>query len=128
MLVCTALRSKTSPIRCGGTRHRQAAAPEPGTERAIRVGVLSRVSVTALDPARRSRDHMRTDLVQGALAMSVAMRGELADEVIMHVGRGSQFTSGQLARFAREHNLVRSVGHTGDNTGTARKPNHSGPQ
>jgi Glycosyl transferase family 2 len=25
MLVCTAKRSKTSPIRCGGTRHRQAA-------------------------------------------------------------------------------------------------------
>jgi putative transposase len=71
---------------------------------------------------------MRTDLVQPALAMAVAMRGQLADEVIMHADRGSRYTSGQLARFAREHNLVRSVGHTGDNTGTTRKPNRSGPQ
>ena len=46
----------------------------------------------------------------------------------MHADRGSQYTSGQLPRFAREHNLVRSVGHTGDNIGTTRKPNHSGPQ
>jgi putative transposase len=56
---------------------------------------------------------MRTDLVQAALAMAVAMRGELADEVIMHANPGAQYTSGQLARFAREHNLIRSVGHTG---------------
>ena len=70
---------------------------------------------------------MCTDLVRPALAMAVAMRGQLA-EVIMHADRGSRYTSGQLARLAREHNLVRSVGHTGDNTGTARKPNHSGPQ
>ena len=99
--------------RVGGTGHCQAAAPEPGTDRTIRVGVLSRLPFTTLDPGRRSHDHVRTDLVQAALAMAVAMRGELADEVIMHADRGSQYTSGQLPRFAREHNLVRSVGHTG---------------
>ena len=75
MHVCTALRSKTSPIRCGGTRHRQGAAPEPGSDRTIRVGVLSRLPSTTLDPGRRSHDHMRTDLVQAALAMAVVMRG-----------------------------------------------------
>jgi len=40
MLVCTALRSKTSPI---------------GPDRPIRVGVLSRLPFTKLDPGRRSR-------------------------------------------------------------------------
>jgi hypothetical protein len=57
-------------------------------------------------------EHMPTDLVQAALAMAVAMRGGLADEVILHADRGCQYTSAQLARFAREHNLVRSVGRT----------------
>src|SRR6185312_372933 len=40
MHVCTALRSKTSPI---------------GPDRPIRVGVLSRLPFTKLDPGRRSR-------------------------------------------------------------------------
>ena len=92
--------------RCAPRRRRS------GPDRPIRVGVLSRLPFTKLDPGRRSHDHMRTDLVQAALAMAVAMRGELADEVIMHVDRGCQYTSAQLARFAREHNLVRSVGRT----------------
>lgn len=48
MHVCTALHSKTSPIGCGGTRHRQGAAPEPGTDRAFRVGVLSRLPLICL--------------------------------------------------------------------------------
>ena len=47
-----------------------------------------------------------------ALAMAVAMRGELAGEVILHADRGCQYTSAQLARYARDHNLVRSVGRT----------------
>jgi putative transposase len=55
---------------------------------------------------------MHTDLVQAALAMAVAMRGELAEEVILHADRGCQYTAAQLARFAAEHNLVRSVGRT----------------
>jgi hypothetical protein len=29
-------------------------------------------------------DHMRADLVESAVAMAVAMRGELAQEVILH--------------------------------------------
>jgi transposase InsO family protein len=68
---------------------------------------------------------MDTDLVTAALAMAVAMRGELADEVILHTDRGCQYTSAQLARFAREHNLARSVGPTGV-LGTTPSRNHFG--
>lgn len=73
---------------------------------AVRDGCSRRVIGWAID------EYLHTDLVQAALAMAVAMRGELADEVILHADRGCQYTSGQLARFAREHNLVRSVGRT----------------
>ena len=55
-------------------------------------------------------EHMRADLVESALAMAVAMRGELAETVIVHADSGCQYTSAQLARFARRHNLTRSVG------------------
>ena len=57
-------------------------------------------------------EHLHTDLVQAALEMAVAMRGQLAEQVILHADRGCQYTSAQLARFAREHNLIRSVGRT----------------
>jgi len=40
------------------------------------------------------------------------MRGELTERVTLRADRGCQYTSAQLARFAREHNLVRSVGRT----------------
>ena len=33
--------------------------------------------------------------------MAVTMRGEFAGEVILHADRGCQYTSAQLARFAR---------------------------
>jgi len=44
--------------------------------------------------------------------MAAAMRGELVEEVVLHADRGCQYTSAQLARFARGHNLVRSGGRT----------------
>jgi putative transposase len=44
--------------------------------------------------------------------MAVAMRGDLAAQVILHADCGCQFTSAQLARFACSQNLVRSVGRT----------------
>jgi transposase InsO family protein len=74
---------------------------------AVRDGCSRRVIGWAID------EHMRTDLVEAALAMAVAMRGELAEQVAFHADRGCQFTSAQLARFARDHNLARSVGRTG---------------
>jgi transposase InsO family protein len=74
---------------------------------AVRDGCSRRVIGWAID------EHLRTDLVESALAMAVAMRGDLADEVTLHADRGCQYTSAQLARFARDHNLARSVGRTG---------------
>jgi transposase InsO family protein len=57
-------------------------------------------------------EHTHIDLVTAALAMAVTMRGETAEQVILHADRGCQYTSAQLARFAREHNVVRPVGRT----------------
>jgi transposase InsO family protein len=73
---------------------------------AVRDGCSRRVIGWAID------EHMHTDLVQAAVAMAVVLRGELAEQVVLHADRGCQYTSAQLARFAREHNLVRSVGRT----------------
>jgi putative transposase len=73
---------------------------------AVRDGCSRRVIGWAVE------EHMHTDLVQAALTMAVAMRGEIAQQVILHADRGCQYTSAQLAWFAREHNLVRSVGST----------------
>jgi putative transposase len=47
-----------------------------------------------------------------ALAMAVAMRGKLADAVVLYADAAAQYTSAGLARFACEHNPVRSVGRT----------------
>lgn len=74
---------------------------------AVRDGCSRRVIGWAID------DHMRTDLVESAVAMAVAMRGELAHTVVLHADRGTQYTSAQLARFADRHNVARSVGRTG---------------
>jgi putative transposase len=73
---------------------------------AVRDGCSRRVIGWAIE------EYLHTDLVQAAVAMAVAMRGELAEQVILHADRGCQYTSEQLARFAREHNLLRSVGRT----------------
>jgi putative transposase len=74
---------------------------------AVRDGCSRRVIGWAID------EHLRTDLVTAALSMAVAMRGELAEAVILHADRGCQYTSAQLARFAHRHNLACSVGRTG---------------
>jgi putative transposase len=57
---------------------------------AIRDGCSRRVIGWTID------ERIRADLVESALAMAVAMRGEL-----------------ELGRFARRHNLTRSVGRVG---------------
>jgi len=74
---------------------------------AVRDGCSRRVIGWAID------EHLRADLVTSAVAMAVALRGGLVDTVTLHADRGCQYTSGQLARFADRHNLVRSVGRTG---------------
>jgi putative transposase len=71
-------------------------------------------------------EHLRTDLVQAVVAMAVAMRGELAEQVILPADRGCRYTSAQLARFARAHNLgPLSWPHSG--VGTNANRNHFGP-
>jgi transposase InsO family protein len=66
-------------------------------------------------------EHLHTDLVESAVAMAVALRGQLPRQVILHADRGCQYTSAQMARVARAHDLARSVGRTGvcwDNAAT----------
>jgi transposase InsO family protein len=58
-------------------------------------------------------DHLRTDLVEAAVAMAVTLRGQLPDRVIFHADRGCQYTSAQLAQVAATFGLAQSVGRTG---------------
>ena len=74
---------------------------------AVRDGHSRRVIGWAID------EYLHTDLVEAAVTMAVTMRGRLAERVILHADRGCQYTSAQLARFARTHDLRRSVGRTG---------------
>lgn len=60
-------------------------------------------------------DHMRTELVAGALDMAVAARGGPAgvDEVIFHSDRGSQYLSAAYQQQLAELGIRQSVGRTG---------------
>ena len=57
-------------------------------------------------------DHLRADLVIDALQMA-ARNYTLADGVIFHSDRGTQYTSQSFAQAAAELGIRRSVGHTG---------------
>ena len=56
---------------------------------------------------------MRTDLVQDALKMAIALRGELPAQVVSHTGRGTQYASEQTTAYAAENGITRSMGYTG---------------
>jgi transposase InsO family protein len=58
-------------------------------------------------------DHMRTELVLGALEMAIAARGGTVTGVIAHADRGSQYTSNDYLDFCANHRLRPSVGRTG---------------
>ncbi len=58
-------------------------------------------------------DHMRTDLVQDALAMAITLRGGLPATVVFHADRGTQYASDQITRFAARNGITRSMGRTG---------------
>lgn len=58
-------------------------------------------------------EHMRTDLVQDALAMAIALRGELPEQVVFHSDRGTQYASAQITEFADQNGITRSMGLTG---------------
>jgi hypothetical protein len=83
-----------------------------------RDGCSRRVAGRAID------ERMRGDLVESALAMVVAMRGELAKTVIVDPDRGCTPAHSWRGSPAR-HDLTRSVGRIGVCWATL-PPNHSG--
>ena len=55
--------------------------------------------------------HMRTELVEDALAMAVAVRGvDEASVLIHHSDRGSQYTSGDFNDLLDDHGILASLG------------------
>ena len=56
---------------------------------------------------------MRTDLVEDALKMAIALRGERPSQVIFHADRGTQYASDQITQFAAHNGITRSMGRTG---------------
>ena len=58
-------------------------------------------------------EHMRADLVQDALVMAIALRGDLPAKVVFHSDRGTQYASAQITAFAAANGLTRSMGLTG---------------
>jgi putative transposase len=57
-------------------------------------------------------DHMRTSLVTEALDMAIANR-KPPRGVIFHSDRGTQYTSGEFAKYCKKNNIHRSLGKTG---------------
>lgn len=57
-------------------------------------------------------DHMRTDLICDAITMAAA-RTEMAEDVVFHSDRGSQYTSAQFATHLRRYKITGSMGRTG---------------
>jgi transposase InsO family protein len=57
-------------------------------------------------------DHLRTELITGALANAVATRDPAAG-VVFHSDRGCQYTSAEFAALANECEVALSVGRTG---------------
>ena len=58
-------------------------------------------------------DHMRTDLVEDALKMAIALRGELPAKVVFHTDGGTQYASAKITTYAAENGITRSMGYTG---------------
>ena len=56
---------------------------------------------------------MRADLVEDALRMAITLRDGLPGQVVFHTDRGTQYASAQIAAFASENGLTRSMGYTG---------------
>jgi putative transposase len=60
-------------------------------------------------------NHMRTDLVLDALKMALATRERVAEvRLIHHSDRGSQYGSGDYSQELDDHDVLASVGSTGD--------------
>lgn len=57
-------------------------------------------------------DHMRTSLATDALDMALAKRNP-GPGVIFHSDRGTQYTSGEFAKYCKKNKITRSLGKTG---------------
>ncbi|OFT86559.1 transposase [Corynebacterium sp. HMSC29G08] len=73
----------------------------------IRDGHSRRVLGWAMDSVQD------TSLVERALRMAYTLRGEVADGLVFHADRGSQFTSEQIWDVCRDLGIAQSVGRTG---------------
>lgn len=58
-------------------------------------------------------EHMRTELVSGALEMAVATRGGTVEGVVFHTDRGSQYTSQDFGELCEQLGVTQSMGATG---------------
>jgi putative transposase len=101
-------------------------APGPATDRRY-VGDITYIATwegfaylaTVIDLASRRvvgwaiANHMRTELVEDALKMAFVQRRP-SRGLIFHTDRGSQYTSGDFARLARDNGVVLSVGMKGE--------------
>jgi transposase InsO family protein len=58
-------------------------------------------------------DHMRTEIVLGALAGATTTRFGTCSETIFHTDRGSQFSDHKVEQFCAKFRIVRSMGATG---------------
>lgn len=74
---------------------------------AVRDGHSRRVVGWAMDSIQT------TNLVERALRMAHTLRGEVADGVVFHADRGTQFTSDQVWEVCHELGVAQSVGRTG---------------
>ncbi|MCM3908299.1 IS3 family transposase [Trueperella bernardiae] len=73
----------------------------------IRDGHSRRVLGWAMDSVQDA------SLVERALRMAYTLRGEVADGLVFHADRGSQFTSDQIWDVCRDLGIAQSVGRTG---------------
>src|SRR5579875_168204 len=100
--------------------------PRPGTDRRYAGGITYLMTwegwaylATVIDLSSRRvvgwalADHMRTSLVEDALAMAFAQRRPAAG-VIFHSDRGCQYTSGAYAALARANGVILSVSRKGE--------------
>ena len=58
-------------------------------------------------------DHMRTEIVLGALEKATAVRLGACAQTIFHTDRGSQFSDHKVEQFCTSFGIVRSMGATG---------------
>ncbi len=101
-------------------------APRPGTDQRYAGDIIYVMTwegwaylATVIDLSSRRvvgwalSDHMRTELVEDALAMAFAQRRPVAG-VIFHSDRGCQYTSKDFAALARTNGVILSVSRKGE--------------